>query len=451
MRIATAVQRYNALLEGDASLARESGEMLTARQPGMRLTFGGRPICRSLRPQFMTAEHFAAVGRTCVLLAGAAKRLVAVLLADPRLRDVLDLDEDERRLVAVEPGFEDAAASTRLDSFVAGDDWHFVEYNAESPAGMGYTDLLVDLFRELPVMRAFERQVALRPLTTRRSMLDTLLRAYHQWGGRAAPVIAIVDWEGLATATEFEIFREFFLREGVQAIITTPAALEFRDGRLYAGATPIELVYRRALMHELLARKDEAAALLRAYEAGAVCVVNAFRCKLLHKKAIFAVLSDEENAHLFTPEEHEAIRRHIPWTRKVRDGYTSYRGGQVDLTAHVLANRERLVLKPNDEYGGKGVVLGWETAPGVWEEALRGALAGSYVVQERVPTEQTPYPIYQDGVLHMVEMTTDLDPYIFDQRRVDGMLTRVSAASLLNVTAGTASTLPTFLIEGGIG
>jgi uncharacterized circularly permuted ATP-grasp superfamily protein len=281
-------------------------------------------------------------------------------------------------------------------------------------------------------------------------MLDTLLRAYRQWGGRDTPLIAIVDWEGLATATEFEIFRDFFGRRGVEAMITTPQALEFRDGRLFAGATPIELVYRRALMHELLARKEEVAPLLRAYEAGAVCVVNAFRCKLLHKKAIFAVLSDEENAHLFTPDEREAIRRHIPWTRKVRDGYTAFGGCRVDLAEHVLANRERLVLKPNDEYGGKGVVLGWETGPGEWEAALRGAMAGSYVVQERVATEQTPYPIYEGGALRMVEMTTDMDPYVFDQRRVDGVLTRVSAASLLNVTAGSASTLPTFLVEGAM-
>src|SRR5579871_4329287 len=121
MEIAAAVELYHSLLEGDAALARESGEMLTERQPGMRLTFGSRPICLSLRPQFIDAAQFEAVGRTCALLAGAAKRLEGALLADPRLLEVLDLSEDERRLVAVEPGFEDAAASTRLDSFVAGE------------------------------------------------------------------------------------------------------------------------------------------------------------------------------------------------------------------------------------------------------------------------------------------------------------------------------------------
>lgn len=41
---------------------------------------------------------------------------------------------------------------------------------------------------------------------------------------------------------------------------------------------------------------------------------------------------------------------------------TQHDGQDVDLLPFVQANRERLVLKPNDEYGGKGVVLGWDTS-----------------------------------------------------------------------------------------
>ena len=35
-------------------------------------------------------------------------------------------------------------------------------------------------------------------------------------------------------------------------------------------------------------------------------------------------------------------------------------GTTVDLLPFIERERDQLVLKPNDEYGGKGIVLGWE-------------------------------------------------------------------------------------------
>lgn len=447
MEIAAAVAHYDALLAGDPAMARESGEMLMAQQPLARLMFGTRPMCSCLRPQFLSDEQYAAIGRVCSTLARATKRLESALLADPALLDQLDLSDEERSLVEVDPGYEDAAASSRLDSFLAGDSWRFVEYNAESPAGIAYTDRLSDLFRELPIMQQFERTYRLRPLPARFALLATLLDSYRRWGGTGTPFIAIVDWEGLPTASEFELFQRFFQEQGIDSVIVDPTWLAFRNDRLYAGSRRIDLVYRRVLTHELLARQGEAPALLQAYRARAVCVVNGFRCKLFHKKAIFALLSDEANAHFFNAEERDAIRRHIPWTRRLRDGYTAHEGARVDLLAFARARRERLVLKPNDEYGGKGVVLGWEVDQSAWEDALRDALGSPYVVQERVETARTRYPIFEDGAVRSVDFTTDLDPFVFGSG-VAGLLTRVSAAALLNVTAGSASTIPSFVVEG---
>ncbi|MGH2411903.1 MAG: circularly permuted type 2 ATP-grasp protein, partial [Chloroflexota bacterium] len=321
-------------------------------------------------------------------------------------------------------------------------------YNAESPAGMGYIDLLSELFLELPIMREFQRVTPIYPLPTRASMLGALLRAYQEWGGTGNPTIAIVDWSGLPTAAEFEIFRRFFTDHGHRTLVVDPRDLEFRDGRLRAEGQPIDIVYRRVLTHELLARQEAAEALIQAYAARAVCVVNAFRCKLLQKKAIFDVFSDDANSGLFSVTEQEIIQRHIPWTRKVGDMHSTYQGRRIDLCNHILTHRERLVLKPNDEYGGKGVVLGWETSVADWEAALRTALSASYVVQERVPTTQHTYPVWEDGSARMVDLIVDLDPYVF-AGQVQGMLTRISSSSLLNVTAGTASTIPTFIVDEG--
>ena len=70
-------------------------------------------------------------------------------------------------------------------------------------------------------------------------------------------------------------------------------------------ARSIDLVYRRVLFNDILAHPDACRALVEAYRARTVCMANTFRCKVPHKKAFFAVLTDERFRHLFTPAERE--------------------------------------------------------------------------------------------------------------------------------------------------
>jgi hypothetical protein len=201
--------------------------------------------------------------------------------------------------------------------------------------------------------------------------------------------------------------------------------------------------------------------------AGAVCMVNPPRCKVLHKKASLAVLSDKRNAHLYTDEEREAIAANIPWTRVVEERKTEVfdatgdrrqvtgdRGSShlspvtSDLVEFVATHKDHLVLKPNDEYGGKGIVLGWEVDQSAWDEALRTALAEPYIVQQRIPLPTEHYPSFVDGRVVLAERMVDTAPYVAHGAHVDGCLSRLGGTKgLLNVTAGSGSQTPTFVIE----
>ena len=214
-----------------------------------------------------------------------------------------------------------------------------------------------------------------------------------------------------------------------------------------AGDYHVTLVYKRVLLSELVERCGLEGALVRAVLDGAACMVNPFACKILHKKASLAVLSDERNAGLFTAEQRAAIAAHVPWTRRVEERRTEYGGRPVDLVPFVRDRRASLVLKPNDEYGGKGIVLGWEVDDAAWERALAAALAEPYIVQERIALPSEPYPSVVDGRVQVAERMLDTAPYAFDDWYVDGCLTRLSTAALLNVTAGGGSTVPTYLVE----
>jgi hypothetical protein len=229
--------------------------------------------------------------------------------------------------------------------------------------------------------------------------------------------------------------------------IIDPREVEYHDGKLCHGDYHITLIYKRVLINELLERGGMDHPVVRAVRDGAVCMVNPFRCKPLYKKASLAVLSDERNRRLFSPEETQAIDAHIPWTRVVEERHAECNGRRVELIPFVLANRERFVLKPNDDYGGKGIVLGWTVDASAWEQAVRHALAMPYVVQERVRLPHEPYPSMVEGKLQITDRMLDTAPFVFHGEYMEGCLTRIGTDPLLNVTAGGGSTVATFVIE----
>ncbi len=104
------------------------------------------------------------------------------------------------------------------------------------------------------------------------------------------------------------------------------------------------------------------------------CVANSLRCKIPHKKAFFAVLTDERHARAVLGRRARADPPAHPVDRD-RRGWPGRRAtaGRFDLLEHLRANREQFVIKPNDEYGGTGVTLGWETSEAAWDAAIARA------------------------------------------------------------------------------
>lgn len=444
-----AVAYYHELLN-DAELAESSRRTLAEGLEAAKLIFGGRPLSPYLRPHFVTEPDFARVKTICETIWSAIQKVKDAAIENPTLFDELGLTEIERELVSIDPGYAQVSPNARLDSFLTNDAYSFVELNGESPAGVAYADAANEIFLSLPVVRRFAERYQLRPLYGRGLMLDTLLTTYREFTGRpldAAPRIAIVDLKGLPTQKEFELFKEFFESKGYPSIICSPDELEFKDGKLRCGDFVIDIVYKRLLVNEYLPIMGEASALLEAYRARAVCMVNSFRSKIIHKKALFAVLTDERRAHLFSTEELEAIHAHVPWTRRVRDERTMHDNQEIDLLKFARERLERLVLKPNDDYGGHGIHIGWNESETEWDAALQDALTnGDYLLQERVPTARETFPaLLEDGSIKFAEQLVDLDPLLY-QGKVGSAFTRLSYTELANVTAG-GGMVPTFIIS----
>jgi hypothetical protein len=446
--LAEAVAAYHDILT-DAVVADSQAEL--DRQTELhQLYFGARPVCSVLRPRFLSHDQYRFLQRRVQLLIPAFQKTYNAAMVDSQFRAQFGLRPEEERLLTADPGFSDPSPTARLDSFFVSErELKFTEYNAETPAGAGYNDALTDVFYGLPVMRAFLRTFDARPLPSRPHVLDALLDAFEQWQGNRSdpPRIAILDWKEVPTVSEFQIFESYFREHGIDCQIVDPRDVEFSDGRLRAGDYRFNLIYKRVLISELLGRGGPDNPVIRAVQSGAACMANGFRCKILYKKASFAVLSDERNGKLFTAAEQQAIADHIPWTRVMAERKTEYHDRPIDLVPHVLANRERLVLKPNDEYGGKGIVLGWTVDAPAWEAAVKTALAEPYVVQERVNLPNEVFPSVIDGKLQLIDRMLDTNPFVGYRGTMASCLTRISTEVLLNVTAGGGSTVPTFLVE----
>jgi uncharacterized circularly permuted ATP-grasp superfamily protein len=279
------------------------------------------------------------------------------------------------------------------------------------------------------------------------ALLEALLASYREWGGSASPPrIAIVDWREVPTWSEFELLRDAFVERGVPTVVCDPRELTLERGVLRAGGASVDLVYRRVLINDIVSRSDECRTLVAAYRKRAACVANTLRCKIPHKKAFFAVLTDERRATLFSSDERAIIGGHVPWTVVVREGNVLRDGRAIDLVPYLRAHRTGLVIKPNDEYGGSGVTLGWETSDHEWDAAIARALEepGGWVAQERIAIRRETFPVCADGRVEMRDMLVDFAPYIF-RGRLAGFLTRLSATGLANVTSG-GGQVPAFLV-----
>lgn len=445
-QIEEAVARYQKLIESEPYNDLAWAEQLVKQMQAAHLTESGRLICPFLRPHFLTRRQYESLAKAAECLFSAIDRVKQMALGDPALLDRMELLPAEKMLAGVDPGYPYLSVSSLLDTHLSNGAFSFVEYDADAPSGMIYGDVLADLFFEAAPVKEFRKRYTLVKLASRKHLLEAIRNAYKHFGGQGKPRIAILEFRQPFQTTlqgEYVLLAEYLRSQGFEVEIVSPDQLEYRGGVLRRGAFEMDVVYRRVKAHEFLLRYDLTHPLVRAYREGKVCMVNSFRAELAHKRALFDLLTDERITADFPAAERKAIRQYIPWTRVVGPRKTTYQDQTVDLLEFVRTNRDKLILKPNDDSGDDHVVLGWEVDQAAWERALRRALRTPYVVQERVPSLRAQFPVLYYGQLEMREMQVELHPHAF-LGKVQGASCRLSSGSGFSTVEGLT---PTFILE----
>ncbi len=279
----------------------------------------------------------------------------------------------------------------RADLYLDRNGFRLLELNMGSAlGGMDNADMCRGLL-EHPVLAEFARA---RGLTYPDTMGDQVSNYYAETGlaPESRPVVACTDWPTSYQTLE-PYMRHYNARVqklGLDEHACHVGQLEVRDGGVWLGDRKVDIIDRLFMLEDLLESPAAPALLdpvLDAAARGEVKIYTPLDSGIFASKAALAMLSDEENRSLFEPGELASLDRILPWTRMVRRGPVTLEDGrQVDLLDYTLSHRSDLALKPTLLHGGQGVLLGWraDTTAQAWEEQVRAALDGPYVIQRRI-------------------------------------------------------------------
>ncbi len=210
--------------------------------------------------------------------------------------------------------------------------------------------------------------------------------------------IAIVDLQPgeQYLAPEFELFRQLFERNGIQALIADPAELKWDGAALTCRGQCIDLVYNR--LTDFALETPVNTALRAAYEADGVVLTPHPRAHALYADKRNLVLLSHEPALIelgVDASTRQILLQGIPRTILVSEA-----------DAEILwQERRRWFFKPAAGFGSRAAYRGDKLTKRVFEEILQG----NYIAQEIVPPSERRVA-HHEGAR---DMKLDLRCYVY--------------------------------------
>ncbi|MBA3503541.1 MAG: circularly permuted type 2 ATP-grasp protein [Myxococcota bacterium] len=341
--------------------------------------------------------------------------------------DTQSFDNEVSELIFAYPGYERCCVICRPDGIPNGDDLRFVELNCDSPAMMMFLDIVTDCLLQLDAFQTLGQEM--RPAKPAADiLLETLLECYREYGGKQTPTIAIADWEGQKTRFEHLRLAEHFERAGYPTVVCDPRAFRRVGGELQLlNGQRVHIVYRRALVSEIINRRHELEPLLRAYRDGTVCMVNPLRAYVASAKSLMTHLVERE-----LPPWLKPAAKLVPRTVLMDDP---------QARKEVMANPERFVLKKSEGHGGKHVLLPGVATESAWREAMEVSRREVWIAQDYLEVPMMAMPVADGDRIAWSDRFYNWNPFVFGGRFAGGLV-RTSSTPLINITLG-GGLLPT--------
>ena len=190
------IKKLDRSIVDDTTLGPTLFEQFRAAQHELGLLQGERVTCPFLRPHILPRAQYETVKHAAETLAGACEKIATAALTNTALMALLNVTQAEEEVARIEPRYSRLCVSSRLDGFMSAKGFQFLEYNAETPAGVGDQMQLEKVLFRLPALKQFLETNSHWLPQPHRALLVSLLKAYREWGGEEdKPRIAIDDWE----------------------------------------------------------------------------------------------------------------------------------------------------------------------------------------------------------------------------------------------------------------
>ncbi len=130
-------------------------EALRTAQRELGLLQGNRATCPFLRPHIVPRRQYETIKRAAETVARACEKIAIAALTDDALLALLNVTQAEEEMARIEPRYSRLCVSSRLDGHVSAKGFQFLEYNAETPAGVGDQMQLEKVLFRLPALKQF--------------------------------------------------------------------------------------------------------------------------------------------------------------------------------------------------------------------------------------------------------------------------------------------------------
>lgn len=411
-RIADAVARYHELL-----FERHLDAM---REHLARAVAANRSVdeCRVLRPYLIDAAHYARTLEATTLINEAFVVAARRLREDPALRRALGIPKYLDEMLQVDQVHGLPTVMARIDGlFPADGELRVIEYNAQPEFGPARA--IDDMFASSPIAEDFARHYRVQTLKLDDYAIEGVGAACGDTAGIGVP-------QGHARARDWLAYAQ---ARGRRVSFAPYTRYRLDRGRLVVDddAGTLEVAVIAVPWQDIAAPVEAMKPILEALRLGVVRALDGLSLGLLCSyKHTLELLSDPAHAGMFAPAVAEVLRRHIPWTRVVRERTTTYEGRPVELVPFIASHRARLVLKPSGGARGEGVVLGRSCDDATWSATLKRAIKQPYIVQELVEGENAPYPPSTGAATSLVNATSDFNPFVWNASQARGGQVRLT-------------------------
>jgi hypothetical protein len=413
-------------------------------------TFAAGPMPIFIKPYFIDNERMPYIRHTTEVWTRILDKVTNLYYESEEMRPLFYMNEIETQACAAPTGFQGRVRITRNDAFMTDGYLKYCEFNADSPGGPMYSDQQADIIEESPSYIKLAEKYDIGRDLIMPQVLKTLLDTFEGFSGRKTekPKICISGGKG-GTYPEFLAIVEWLKKKGFESAWCDSQEWTWDGKDLVSpeGFKP-DIIYRRGWIGNWTHVWDNVQPVIRALEAGRVCMVNPLNSILASNKSLMAVLQRPDIFKMFNEEEQKVIRETLPWTWVVDEEKAVYHGEEVDLYDFMAKNREKLILKPIDQYGGKDVAIGPVLSDSEWDGWLQKTRESKFIVQEFIPVPREELPVVDEESNRIVFKPKNINVNFYCYGGVyTGGVVRSSDSAVINVHKGGGMT-PIMFVRG---